>query len=292
MSQVQIDRSAKSKKAVLPLAERISINGVHLNGTYGSQEVGANGQHPTSDVASRNQLNDLVGREWIAETKSVWFQKGLGAGHDHAQIERQHPAPYSYQDVMRLIRFFTKSGERVLDPFLGVGSTLLLGNRRKFPDAYFDFAVCSPPYWKILTKKADHKVKSERLNHGLAKQYSEESADLGNIDDYESFLDEVCKVFNHCWRVLKPGKYAAIVVGDFRHGGEYIAYHADLIRRLTGPSASPRFDLHGIIILAQNHKRLYPYGYPFAYVPNLHHQYVLILRRPKSRLSTVGRTSP
>ncbi len=299
-----------------------------------------NGQHPAAEIASRNQLNDLVGREWIAETKSVWFQKGLGAGHDHAQIERQHPAPYSYQDVMRLIRFFTKTGERVIDPFLGVGSTLkacalaerrgvgielishwtelsrdrllhevgpealrtqtiltgdsraMLGNKRKFPDATFDFAVCSPPYWKILTKKADHKVRTVRLKHGLAKQYSEEEADLGNIDDYEGFLDEVCKVFHHCWRVLKPGRYAAIVVGDFRHGSDYIAYHADLIRRLTGPSASPKFDLHGIIILAQNHKRLYPYGYPFAYVPNLHHQYVLILRKPKSRVPTVGRTSP
>ena len=47
-------------------------------------------------------LNDLTGREWIAETKNVWFQKGLGAKHPEAQIERQHPAPYSFQDVARL----------------------------------------------------------------------------------------------------------------------------------------------------------------------------------------------
>ncbi len=54
-----------------------------------------NGQHPAAEIASRNQLNDLVGREWIAETKSVWFQKGLGAGHDHAQIERQRASVLS-----------------------------------------------------------------------------------------------------------------------------------------------------------------------------------------------------
>jgi DNA modification methylase len=71
-----------------------------------------------------NRLNDLIAKEWIPETVSVWTQRGLGKGHEHAQIERQHPAPFSFQDVARLVRFFTKAGETVLDPFVGVGSTL------------------------------------------------------------------------------------------------------------------------------------------------------------------------
>src|ERR1700686_3126604 len=82
---------------------------------------------PGGDLPSvdpRNQLNDLTAREWIPQTVSVWTQKGLGAGHPDAQIERQHPAPFSFTDVGRLIRFFTKPGAVVLDPFVGVGSTL------------------------------------------------------------------------------------------------------------------------------------------------------------------------
>ncbi|MBP2642040.1 MAG: modification methylase, partial [Firmicutes bacterium] len=71
----------------------------------------------------RNTLNDLNGTEWLPETKSFFFQKGLGAKHPHAQIERLHPAPYSFQDVEHLIAFFTKSEQRVLDPFGGIGST-------------------------------------------------------------------------------------------------------------------------------------------------------------------------
>jgi DNA modification methylase len=74
-------------------------------------------------IDPRNTLNDLSGREWLQETKSFFFQKGLGAKHPHAQIERQHPAPYSFQDISRLILFFTKKGQKVLDPFGGVGST-------------------------------------------------------------------------------------------------------------------------------------------------------------------------
>jgi len=72
----------------------------------------------------RNTLNDLSAKEWIVETISVWNQRGLGAGHPDAKIERQHPVPFSFTDTGRLVRYFTKSGQTVLDPFVGVGSTL------------------------------------------------------------------------------------------------------------------------------------------------------------------------
>src|ERR1017187_8543584 len=75
-------------------------------------------------VDPRNAVNDLNATEWIPETVSVWVQRGLGAGHPDAQIEREHPAPFSFTDVSRLVRFFTKRGQTVLDPFVGVGSTL------------------------------------------------------------------------------------------------------------------------------------------------------------------------
>ena len=46
------------------------------------------------------------------------------SNHPDARIEREHPAPFSFTDVARLVRFFTKKGQTVLDPFAGVGSTL------------------------------------------------------------------------------------------------------------------------------------------------------------------------
>ena len=73
---------------------------------------------------TNKRMNDLSGKEWIRESISVWFQKGLGKNHEHTHIERQHPAPFSYQDIMRFIHFFTKEKETVLDPFCGVASTL------------------------------------------------------------------------------------------------------------------------------------------------------------------------
>src|SRR4051812_20707616 len=86
--------------------------------------MSATGTMKAGRAAPVNRLNDLIAKEWIPETVSVWVQRGLGRGHEHAQIEKQHPAPFSFQDVARVIRFFTKAGETVLDPFVGVGSTL------------------------------------------------------------------------------------------------------------------------------------------------------------------------
>ncbi|UKI51941.1 MAG: hypothetical protein L6V79_07270 [Clostridium sp.] len=60
-------------------------------------------------VDPRNTLNDLNGSQWLPETKSFFYQKkGWGQKHPHAQIERQHPAPFSYQDIEHLITFSQK----------------------------------------------------------------------------------------------------------------------------------------------------------------------------------------
>jgi DNA modification methylase len=70
-----------------------------------------------------NELNELPGEEWLYFTKSVWstaYPSELG----HARRKR-HGANKPPRLMARLIEFFTRSGELVLDPFAGVGGTLL-----------------------------------------------------------------------------------------------------------------------------------------------------------------------
>lgn len=268
-----------------------------------------------------NKLNDLTAKEWLPETISVWVQKGLGKGHEHAQIERQHPAPFSYQDISRLIRFFTKEGETVLDPFVGVGSTLkaaavegrkgigielsgkyadlarlrlkteLNGDSRicreqrvikgdarkivpKLPPNSVKFVVTSPPYWNILHKQ-DHKARQERIAHGLDTRYSNVDADLGNVATYPVFLVALADTLALARHCMADGAYMCIVVGDFRHKSQYYMFHADIAREME----SRGFTLKGLKILYQRHKRVFPYGFPYSYVPNLHHQYIVILQK-------------
>ena len=80
-------------------------------------------------VHSRNHLNDLTGRQWIVFTRS-WFVHNPPR-RSSSQIK--HPAKFPEDLVEEFIAFFTKPGQVVLDPFMGVGSTVLAaaqGGRR------------------------------------------------------------------------------------------------------------------------------------------------------------------
>jgi DNA modification methylase len=72
-----------------------------------------------------NRLNDLTSREWIKFTKS-WF---LHNPPRRREGELLHPAKYPETLVAEFVRFFTRPGARVVDPFLGTGSTLVAAAR-------------------------------------------------------------------------------------------------------------------------------------------------------------------
>ena len=74
-------------------------------------------------VDPRNPLNDLTGEQWLFFTRSV-----LSTAYPHElshDLRKAHGANKPPQLMRQLIEFFTKAGERVLDPFAGVGGTLL-----------------------------------------------------------------------------------------------------------------------------------------------------------------------
>lgn len=274
------------------------------------------------EIDPRNSLNALTAKEWLSESVSVWNQKGLGAGHAEAAIEKLHPAPYSYTDVARIIKMLTKPGQTVLDPFVGVGSTLkaaalegrlgigfelypdfaklarlrlkqevpkeiltaspqrvLQGDSRslgkKLEKDSIDLIVTSPPYWSILNKKSDHKQKQTREAHGLVTTYGDDDRDLGNIDDYDEFITVLGQTLADAGAALKHRGYLVLIVGDFRHKTRFYPFHADIARDLEGRG----FTLQAMNVLYQRHKRVFPYGYPFAYVPNVHHQNIVIMRK-------------
>ncbi|MFZ5572572.1 MAG: DNA-methyltransferase [Thermodesulfobacteriota bacterium] len=82
-------------------------------------------------------------------------------------------------------------------------------------DASIHLVVTSPPYWNL-------------------KRYNENPDQLGHIQDYESFLFELEKVWRHVYRVLVPGGRLVCVVGDVcvarRNFGRHLVFplHADI----------------------------------------------------------------
>lgn len=273
-------------------------------------------------VDPRNKLNDLTAPEWITRTVSVFEQRGLGKNSKEARIERQHPAPFSFQDVIRFVEFFTKSGQTVLDPFCGVGSSLkaailsgrngvgielnptfaelirermsteidvalfenanyelLQGDVRdkldELKEGSIDLVLTSPPYWGILNK-VDHKAKQERLENGLTHNYGENEKDLAMIEEYDDFIGTLGGILNDMARVLASRKYMVVIVGDFRIKDRYVMFHSDLANEIE---RRQEFSLKGVSIIYQKFKRVFPYGYPYSFVPNIHHQYAMIFQK-------------
>ena len=69
----------------------------------------------------KNRLNDLSPKEWIKFQKS-WFELSPARREKGVLV---HPAKFPEELVSEFVRFFTKSGQTVLDPMAGTGSTLL-----------------------------------------------------------------------------------------------------------------------------------------------------------------------
>ena len=63
------------------------------------------------------------------------------------------------------------------------------------PDKSVHLVLTSPPYWTL-------------------KQYNQSEGQLGSVDDYDSFLAELDRVWSHCFRALVPGGRLICVVGD------------------------------------------------------------------------------
>jgi DNA modification methylase len=71
----------------------------------------------------RNTLNDLTGKEWLRHTKSWLIVDGKPS--DIVYDIKNHPASFPPALANHFIEFFTKKGDWVFDPFMGIGSVLV-----------------------------------------------------------------------------------------------------------------------------------------------------------------------
>lgn len=308
---------------------------------------------PRPSPHPRNQLNELSGEEWLYFTKSLWttaYPSELG----HA-LRREHGANKPPRLMAKLIEFFTVGGETVLDPFAGVGGTLLgaaiarsprraiglelsprwadvytsvvaaaaaeregagpdladlgphdPGGPRPFdaagcelrvgdalrllpqiPDGSIDFVATDPPYNVQLPMTMAGGVLADahanrRTDYGMI---TDDPADLANLSSYGQFLDRMGEVLAHLHRVLRPGRYAVLIVRDAYQGGRYLFTGSDLAARAAAVGFVPKGD----IVWYQAGTRLRPYGYPSGFVPNIVHQHILVLRREPASRARGGR---
>lgn len=262
----------------------------------------------------RNKLNCMTGKEWTKFTCS-WFifnalQSDLKEERGLNLDAEEHPATYSPTMVSEFIKYFTKEGDNVIDPFAGIGSTLVACKRTgrngfgielnpkyykiikervpEFEKNIFNddcrnidklnlpeinYSISSPPYWDVLNRSTDG-FKKNREKKGLDFKYSESLKDLGNISDYNEFLEEVCSVYLKLYDKLAKGAYITIIVKNVKKGGKMYPLAWDMARIL-----GEKYVLKDEKIWIQDKIGLSPYGYPNSWASNILHHYCLILRK-------------
>ena len=97
------------------------------------------------------------------------------------------------------------------EPKVGVGDARDL---RSIEDASVDLVATHPPYLNIV-------------KYGL----KEAEGDLSRISGLRKFCDEIEKVAAECYRVLKPGKYCAILIGDTRRRRHFVPLAINVMQR-------------------------------------------------------------
>ncbi|HUG93624.1 MAG TPA: DNA methyltransferase [Planctomycetaceae bacterium] len=269
-----------------------------------------------TDAPPRRRANDLPGDEWLRYSISVWSDIRKSA----EELALGHPAMFPAMLCERLMRMFLQQGpRRILDPFLGSGSTLVaarnlgmhgigleisgeyieLAKSRLSQKCLFGDGAAAQTIHQADARQLRKFVKPESIDLCLTsppywdilnqkrsadykqlRHYGNLDADLGTIADYHAFLDELAGVFRQVLDALRPGAYCVVVVMDLRKKSRFFPFHADLSSRLVEAG----FLLDDMIIWDRGHEynNLRPLGYPAVFRVNKVHEFVLIFQKPRA----------
>ena len=135
----------------------------------------------------------------------------------HLSLETINDAtPDGLAELRRVNELYRKT--RWPEPFGSTSHRLHEGDARELAwlaDRSVHLIVTSPPYWTL-------------------KEYARNECQMGAIEDYGLFLDELDRVWSECLRVLAPGGRICCVVGDVcvprKKGGRHyiMPLHADI----------------------------------------------------------------
>jgi len=272
-----------------------------------------------SAFKARKRIKILFPKDFKEETTTVWSFKQRGNWATHSGEYRGNWSPYIPRNV---ILKYSKPGELVLDYFCGAGTTAveckLLGRRCiafdindkaiELAKKNVDFNVESSQL-TLLEEESHPKVYEPELSVGDARDLSflqDNSIDLicahppyANIIHYtdskggdlsffniDDFLQEMSKVAKESFRVLKPGRQCAILIGDMRRKKHVIPLGFKLINVYLDAG----FKLRELVIKLQHNCKTTGFWYANSIKYNfllLAHEYLPIFEKPKSPIRLI-----
>jgi len=265
---------------------------------------------------TNNQINDLTGKEWLFSTKSI-IPKSYPPSYQH-KLRNKHGGQKPPELCAELIEIFTKKGEKVLDPFVGVGGTLYgcsISNRiglgieknQQWIDIYkqvcklekiqeqeiklgdsrvilkeiseeFDFILTDIPFW--LMDKA-------KKSKGVYKKHGEEAKGVYSDKSKLTQFDKELPQTKAEWKQLLKDVFKECfrLLNNKKYCAVFIGnmYHKGkyhlLNSQLTELMEEIGFTLKAEKIWYDVAKKLHLYGINYAFIPSIVHQYIMIYRK-------------
>lgn len=273
--------------------------------------------HNISALKVSKKVKKLHPKDFKEEKTTVWSFKQRGNWATHSGEYRGNWSPYIPRNV---IIKYSKPSELILDYFCGAGTTAveckLLGRKCiafdindkaiELARKNVDFKIESTQL-TLLEDKRELKIYEPKLSVGDARKLSfieNDSIDLicahppyaniihytdfkeGDLSffDIDEFLKEMSKVARESFRVLKPGRQCAILIGDTRRKKHVIPLGFKLINVYLDAG----FKLRELVIKRQHNCKTTGFWYANSIKYNfllLAHEYLPIFEKPQSQVS-------
>ncbi len=263
-----------------------------------------------------NRVNDLTGREWVFWTRSV-ITKPYPPNLQHA-LRNRHGGQKPPDLCADLLRVFTKEGQAVLDPFMGVGGTLLGASRcgrravgieinPEWIDVYRE--VCARerlavqetiqgdaagvlrtlidrPFDCVLTDVPYWSMDTVSRSRGTYKRVGKPATPV-RASKLSAFHDAAYRTKTEWLERMSEVFIAA--AGLLKTRGYLLSFIGDMYRDnqyhcLSAELAAVISRIPGMVWKANLvwydvSKKLHLYGYQYSYIPSLIHQNVLVFRK-------------
>jgi len=139
----------------------------------------------------------------------------------------------------------------------------------------FSLILIDPPYGDMMTRKKTGEILKKGKDTSPTP-FTNLSNDLGNMNWANFRLIFKNSIINSI-KLLKNKGHLVVFIKDLQPKGENLnLLHADLIKDI---SSIKNIKYLGTKIWADQSVKLYPYGYPYSYVSNQIHQYILIFKK-------------